>query len=169
MGLHALAASVLSSGNGCGHSTASCCMAVGQGNTCSTFSPRQHRSATTQGLSTQLPETKLIGNTSRTSEPQESALEQPHALFHGEHLMLGGHISSTRSCAKSAEGKAPCPQKAMGGEGSLPCDTSSGEQRLDPHLGSPITHLGHIPTHMPLIPLAPAATCSPCLQSCIKD
>lgn len=80
--------------------------------------------------------------------------------------MLGGHIGSTRSCVQyllKAKLPALFPQKAVGGEGSAPCHTSSGEQRLNPHLGSPI------PTHMPLIPLAPAATRSPGLQSCIKD
>lgn len=82
--------------------------------------------------------------------------------------MRGGHTRSTRSCAVSAEGKVPCPQKAIGGEGKSPQDTTNGEQRLDPHLGSPIHHVAHIPSYMPLIPLAPAATCFPSCRAALR-
>lgn len=108
---------------------------------------------------------QVDSNTFRISEPRESAPSLlPQRTSHA-----GWTHQLHQSSAVSTEGKAPCPQKAVGGEGSRLCDTSSGEQRLDPHLDSPIRDLGHIPTHMPLIPLAPAATHTPCLQSCIKD
>lgn len=112
---------------------------------------------------------KLIGNTFRTSTLRESAPKQPNALFNEEHTVPGGHISSTRSCARYNEGKGPCSQKAMEEQRKYPTWHKERRAEAVPTLRRPHIPLGHNLSHTPLMPLVPAATRCHHWQRCIKD